>query len=257
MTEPMVEVRFGSATDPGLVRSGNEDSYLTTPPVFLVADGMGGHARGEVASQCVANAFSPLGANRWVTADDVLAAVAEATERINQLGGEGRRPGSTLTGVGLSNQSGMPCWMVFNVGDSRTYLLRDGALAQISVDHSATRTTTEGITRQVITRALGAGLANPVVDQWLIPAVPGDRLMACSDGLTNEVTPELLTATLLTEPDPQVAAQTLLAAALRAGGRDNVTVVVVDCQSVVSTAGDAVSFADTTASDTLPDEELL
>ena len=119
------------------------------------------------------------------------------------------------------------------------------------------RCSTEGITRQVITRALGAGLANPVVDQWLIPAVPGDRLMACSDGLTNEVTPELLTATLLTEPDPQVAAQTLLAAAPRAGGRDNVTVVVVDCQSVVSTAGDAVSFADTTASDTLPDEELL
>lgn len=255
MTEPMLRVSFGAASDTGRVRSANEDSYLITPPVFLVADGMGGHARGDLASQAVANSFTSLGGSRWVAGEAILEAVQQATASIDRLAEGGRPPGSTVSGVGLSNQSGMPCWLVFNVGDSRTYLLREGALTQVSVDHSSTRAGANGVApRNVITRALGAGLASPVVDQWLIPAQAGDRVMICSDGLTNEVTPELMAATLLTEPEPQAAAGSLVASALNAGGRDNVTVVVVDCEAVVSTAV-ATGGLDTTASDTVKEEE--
>ncbi|HMR48831.1 MAG TPA: protein phosphatase 2C domain-containing protein [Arachnia sp.] len=262
MTEPLLDVAFGAASHQGLVRAANEDSYLTVPPVFLVADGMGGHADGELASQAVVEVFSELSSQPWLTQDLLADAVERATAKVSALQGDGRAPGSTLTGVGVTQQSGMPCWLVFNVGDSRTHLLRDGEFTQISIDHSAAvRRGEAGRERNVITRALGAGLRRPVTDQWLIPAVPGDRILLCSDGLTNEVTPELITAILLTTPDAQEAARALVQAALQAGGRDNITVVVVDCIGVVSTATDVLAMDDSTfvtpADDTIPDEEAV
>lgn len=262
MTQARMEVEFGAASHEGNVRASNEDSYLTMPPVFLVADGMGGHARGELASQAVADSFLALGTSTWLEADGLVEAIASAARAVTGLAGEGRAPGSTLAGAGLSQQSGLPCWLIFNIGDSRTHLLRGGELTQISVDHSAVvRASARGDAalppKNVITRALGAGLAQPVADQWLIPAQLGDRLLICSDGLTNEVTQELLTATLLAHSDPQEAAHALVQAALQAGGHDNVTAVVVDCSDLESSATDAGAIASVTVSDdTVPDGEL-
>jgi len=260
MSEPRFDVAFGAASHRGMVRPGNEDSYLTVPPIFLVADGMGGHARGEMASKAVVDAFLVLGTHEWLSADDLVDAVSRASSTVTELAGEGRAPGSTLTGTGLTQQGGMPCWLMFNIGDSRTHLLRDGLLTQISVDHSvAMRRGEPGrlAPKNVITRALGAGLSEPVADQWLIPAQVGDRVLICSDGLTNEVTPELMTATLLSLPDAQEASQALVQAALNAGGRDNVTAVIVDCVAIESTADIDVQLGEETASDdTVPDPEL-
>lgn len=231
MKQPAVNVRFGARTDQGMVRDHNEDSYLTAPPYFIVADGMGGHSRGEAASKAAVDAFLPGAGQRWATTDDLNAAIAVASTRIDALGGQGRPPGSTLTGVGLTVQGGMPCWLVFNIGDSRTYLLRDGDLIQISVDHSSRSDTR----RNVITRALGAGLTRPLVaDQWMLPINPGDMILACSDGLTNEVTDQLIAALLLSPGDPHEKATALVDAANRAGGRDNVTAVVVIADEVVA-----------------------
>lgn len=257
-----MSVGFGAATHQGLVRPTNEDSYLTVPPVFLVADGMGGHSQGEVASQTVVDAFLGFSTRTWLTSDDLVDAVQRASNDINRLAGQGRSPGSTLSGVALTVQSGMPCWLVFNIGDSRTFLFRDDGLTQISVDHSAAvRAKAAGappVAQNVITRALGAGLALPVADQWLIPALQGDRVLVCSDGLTNEVSPELISATLMSFDDPQDVANSLVQAALNAGGRDNITVVVVDCTELVSTASYDLAAEDSTASDdaddTIPDE---
>lgn len=252
MSAPSFTVQYGAATHRGLVRAGNEDSYLTVPPIFLVADGMGGHARGEAASQAVVDSFLDLSTRTWLSAEDLTAAVERAVRAVQALADVDHAPGSTLTGVGLAEQGGMPCWMVFNVGDSRTHLLRGGELTQVSVDHSAT---VKDGSRNVITRAIGGGLTSPTVDRWLIPAQVGDRVMMCSDGLSGEVTTELISATLQATPDPQEAARALLEAALRAGGHDNVTVLVVDCTSLDSTAR-AGAFVDETASDeTVPDQE--
>ncbi len=255
MNDPQFEVRFGGATHQGMVRGLNEDSYLTMPPLFLVADGMGGHARGEVASRAVVDAFLELGTRHWLESAALADAVRRAWADVSALSGEGRAPGSTLTGVGLSRQGGLPCWLVFNIGDSRTYLMRSGQLQQVSQDHAATepRTRADATPRHVITRAVGAGMALVVADQWLIPAQEGDRILICSDGLSNEVTPELMNATLLAQTDPQSVAQELVQAALNAGGHDNVTVVVVDCVGLTGVAAGALS--DTTESDTVLDEE--
>lgn len=251
-------VRFGAVTHQGLVRSSNEDSYLTVPPVFMVADGMGGHSQGEAASRAVADAFLELSAQEWLSSNDLVDAVDRAATVVMGLPSTGRAPGSTLSGVGMSLQGGMPCWLVFNIGDSRTHLLRDGELTQISVDHSAAaRAAAAGaapVARNVITRALGAGLSKPIADQWLIPAADGDRILVCSDGLSNDVSAELIAATLLTVADPREAADSLVQAALNAGGHDNVTAVVVDCDRVVSTATAGSGLDDSTVS---PDDDTV
>ena len=253
-------VRFGAATHQGLVRASNEDSYLTVPPVFVVADGMGGHAQGELASRAVTDAFLDVSQSQWLTSEELTSAVERAATQVMGLTSPGRPPGSTLSGVGLSQHSGMPCWLVFNIGDSRTHLLRDGELTQVSIDHSAAAVAAAAgnapVPRNVITRALGAGLRKPVADQWLIPAVAGDRVLVCSDGLSNDVTAELITATLLAVAEPREAAASLVQAALNAGGHDNVTVVVVDCDRVVSTAPTGLGIDDSTevpADDTVHD----
>lgn len=234
------------------MRPHNEDSFLAAAPVFLVADGMGGHSRGAAASTAVVQAFEPLAGRPWVSAADLQAAVARAAAGVAALGGDGSPPGSTLSGAALTEQDGHPCWLVFNVGDSRVYLLRDGRLEQITVDHSRRQELLEAgaspesiqVGRNVITRALGAGQAGvPAVDQWLVPAAQGDRVLVCSDGLSAEVTAVFLLATLQSVTDAQDAARALVAAALAAGGSDNVTALVVDA---VEVTGDVPSEDDDT-----------
>lgn len=234
------DVAWGAATDRGQRRMHNEDSYLTQPPVFVVADGMGGHQGGDIASRTVVETFSELAESGALTSEGLIRAVTEAVARVRTIASTGRPPGSTLTGVGMAAQGTTPCWLVFNIGDSRVYRLSRGVFEQVSVDHSEVQALVESGAlnaeqaqahekRNVVTRALGGGIpGTPAVDQWLLIAQLNDRVLLCSDGLSTELTDQFLAATLQSIADPQQAADALVAAAVQAGGRDNVTAVVID-----------------------------
>ena len=240
---PEVHLTWGAASHRGARRLLNEDRFLVSRSVFLVADGMGGHEAGEVASATAVEALRPLAELDVVTPDEVRDRIAVAQENVQAIITEpGRGAGTTLTGVAVSEQDGNPYWLVVNVGDSRTYHLAGGRLEQVSVDHSEVQELVDAgaITmdearqhprRNVITRALGA--QNDVrADFRYIPVTLHDRVLICSDGLTGELTDGQITAILLEQPDPEQAAGYLVNAAIQAGGRDNITVVVVDVTGV-------------------------
>jgi serine/threonine protein phosphatase PrpC len=230
---------WGASTHRGARRTLNEDAYLAGGSVFFVADGMGGHDAGEVASAAAVDALRPLLDDAIVGVDAVRGLVRAAHGAVRAIEtAPGRGAGTTLTGVVLTEQGGEPYWLVVNMGDSRTYRLAEGELEQVSVDHSEVQelvdageiTAVQALThprRHVVTRALGAP-ETPDADYWFLPVHAGDRLLVCSDGLTGELSDERIEVLLLTQPDPQSAADRLVAEALAAGGRDNITVVVVD-----------------------------
>ncbi|GIG27532.1 PP2C family protein-serine/threonine phosphatase [Cellulomonas marina] len=239
-----MRTQWGSATDRGAVREVNEDALLAHPPVFLVADGMGGHDAGDVASRIAVEEFADL-AGRGATPDDVHACFLRAAHRIRTEFTGGRQGGTTVAGVVLTHDGGRPLWLVLNVGDSRVYRVTADGLVQVSVDHSVVgelvaaggldaagaRTHPD---RHVLTRVLGSTeVVEP--DYWLLPAAEGDRLLVCSDGLTRELHDEDVAA-LLAHPDPQAAAAALVDAAVGRGARDNVTTVVVDAVPAGRTA---------------------
>ena len=244
-TSPDLEVRavFGYASDRGLRRDQNEDSLIAADPVFAVADGMGGHEAGEVASSICVRTLgdAPFVGEHLpeVSASDLQILLREADARIREA--TGGRAGTTLTGAVLvRDDDARPCWLVFNVGDSRTYRLTNGLLEQITVDHSEVQelvdmgqiTPDEALIhprRHVVTRALGTG-GDTEADYWLIPAESGDRLLVCSDGLTGEVSDGQLQQILSSTANPQDACASMVEAALRSGGRDNVTVLVIDVE---------------------------
>ena len=216
---PRLRVAHGGLTDIGLLRAVNEDAFLAEPPVFLVADGMGGHRAGDVAARAALDAFTDLVGQEFVTSGQLDAALARAAADVARLGDDVGAPGCTLTGLVLSLQGDLPCLHVVNVGDSRTYHFTRGVFSLVTRDHSEVQelidagrlTLSQARTsarRNVITRALGAG-AGPVVpvDRFLLPAQAGDRFVICSDGLS---------------------ARELVDRALAAGGTDNVTVLIVD-----------------------------
>lgn len=233
----LVEVSAGAATDRGHHRRINEDSVLVLPHVFVVADGMGGHAAGDRASAITVEEMARL-AEGPVVADDVTQVLERAGTRVRSLTADSA--GTTVTAVIGVVHDGAPYWLVANLGDSRTYQLSEGRLAQVSVDHSVVQELIDrgdlepaGAAnhplRHVVTRAVGApGLLDP--DYWLLPVLDGGRLVLCSDGLTLEVDDSAIQATLLAQSDAQEAADALVALALERGGRDNVTVVVVDAR---------------------------
>ncbi|MHA7209869.1 PP2C family protein-serine/threonine phosphatase [Arthrobacter sp. MDT1-65] len=237
---PDVRLSYGFGTDRGLRRELNEDSFLAAEPVFAVADGMGGHEAGEVASSiCVRT----LEASSIIGSRMPRFGMADLEELIHQADQRIRREadghaGTTLTGVVLVEESGVPTWLFFNVGDSRSYRLSGGTFGQVSVDHSEVQelVDTGRISedqarthprRHVVTRALGTG-DDAEADFWLLPVEEGDRILICSDGLSGEITDDDILAVLSSRPDPQEACDELIAAALRSGARDNVTVIVVD-----------------------------
>lgn len=348
-------IRAGAATDRGLRRETNEDSLVVTRSMCAVADGMGGHEAGEVAS---ALAVRTLGASELFTARDPWAVEVPAeptpledvarfrarVERELKLDPEipdatlpliaklrsvlgaadtaiqenlGGRAGTTVTGAWLVDVEGTRLWLVFNVGDSRTYRLvrpqgqtpppdhasvahhptgefkahlatedslehahervadpdspgvevatttplpvaptpKDGPqpeVQQITVDHSEVQylvsigqiTPAQALVhprRNVITRALGTGQVwEP--DVWVVPAEPGDRLLMCSDGLTGEVATAHIARVLHSVPHPKEAADVLVNAALRAGGRDNVSVIVADAVASRPADEDTTTF---------------
>jgi len=278
MTELRLDVRWGAESHTGNRRSENQDAHLIQRPVFLVADGMGGHESGKAAAELVTAAFAATTWGPWATPQAVEDATMAADQSVRDLGREvNGSPGSTLTGVGLAVHYDEPCWLVFNVGDSRTYLLRGDDLEQVTVDHSQRQALLDlGMSPEesrrrgkgnVITQAIGGGLPTaPVIDFWVLPARPGDRILLCSDGLTGELSDQLIAATMLSTPEPPEAAAALVAAAVAGAGRDNVTALVVEAVAVhggtappqARPADDTVDDADSgLTGDTRPDLEVV
>lgn len=238
---PGLLLRVGAATDTGRIRDHNEDSALAEGGIFLVADGMGGHAAGEVASGIVVATMRELVGRAELTSDDVTRQLVRANEGI--LGAVRSHPeqkgmGTTAAGLALVTAGGADHWAIFNVGDSRVYRSIDGTLTQVTIDHSEVQELTDAgvITaaearvhpaRNVVTRSLGTDYAYQP-DMWVLPPYAGERFVICSDGLTNEVDDDGMREILQANPDPQAASEELVRAAVEAGGRDNITVVVVN-----------------------------
>jgi protein phosphatase len=231
------------ATDVGRVRQHNEDAACIDGTVYVVADGMGGHAAGEVASRIAAQTVVELARLPVVQVGDIVAQVTEANRRI--LASAAQHPeqtgmGTTVAGLALVSGGGSRHWAVFNIGDSRVYRCIDGQLSQVTVDHSEVWELVERglITpeqaqhhpgRNVVTRSLGRDPMG-VVDTWVFPPYPGEVFLICSDGLSNELTTEQIQAVLLEQPDAAEAARELVRRAVEAGGHDNVTAIVVAVQ---------------------------
>lgn len=245
-----MKVAVGSRSDVGRVRDGNQDSYFAERPLFVVADGMGGHLGGDVASataiETISSGLSDSGGH---PDPDVLAElVKSANKRIwdrSQGDPSLRGMGTTCTLMFLEEDEGL----VVHVGDSRLYLFREGGLNQLSEDHTLVgQMVREGRLseeearhhpqRSIITRALGVD-ADVRVDVFQIELRNDDALLICSDGLTSMVDDEDIKKVLEEGTDAQTAADRLVELANHAGGEDNITVVVLD------TRAEAVAAADT------------
>lgn len=230
-----VVLEVAARTDVGRRRSSNEDTLLCADPCFLVADGMGGHDAGDLASRAAIAAFSEaFTRNGTATLEEIEAALGRARAAVDRVSARSHRgAGCTLTGVIRTTHEGVPHWYVLNVGDSRVYLLRGAELVQLTRDHSLRdELRSEGdpqgpdTPRNVITRALGSEDSRH--DSWLLPVETGTRLLVCSDGLTGEVPDERLRSVLNVGGSPAVVVNELLQQALDAGGRDNVTLIAID-----------------------------
>lgn len=229
-----MKVSAAAATDIGLVREGNEDSYLVDEPLFAVADGMGGHRGGEVASQLALETVEKL--FRKGTGD-LAEQVREANRAVFERSVEDRQVagmGTTLTAALVEGDR----IRLAHVGDSRAYLLRDGELRRLTEDHTLVhRMVTEGEIseteaeahpqRSVLTRALGVDMFVDVDDD-VVQVRSGDRLLLCTDGLTGMVSEDEIKEVLQDVADPSEAAERLVRAANEAGGVDNTTVVILD-----------------------------
>jgi serine/threonine protein phosphatase PrpC len=229
-----VRIEAGSASDIGRVRERNEDSILVEPPLYVVADGMGGHRGGQVASRVALETIEALSSEGKGTLPDQVRSANRAVwdrsvedERLSGMG-------TTLTAALVDGASAL----IVHVGDSRAYLLRDGELRQLTTDHTlVARMVKSGeITeaeadshphKNVLTRALGTD-EEVEVDEDTIALIDGDRLLLCSDGLTGMVTEDQIQAILESSEQPQRAADRLVKAANRAGGIDNISVVVLE-----------------------------
>ena len=244
-----MNIRYASLTDVGVKRSHNQDACVAQPAaddahfktyghVFLVADGMGGHAVGEKASAKAVGVI-PLTFLKHVAQDGVLAALTrafqEANAAIHQIGRhnpEFHGLGTTGTAVVLRPEG---AW-VAHVGDSRAYRIRGSRVQQLTYDHSfawelARRQGVDpeafgDFKRNVITRSLGPAEEVEVDIEGPHPILPGDQFLVCSDGLTNEVTPEEIGAVVRSFP-PEEASQGLIDLANARGGKDNVTCLLV------------------------------
>jgi len=239
-------VVVGAATDVGRLRTVNEDGYLAIAPAFVVVDGMGGHAAGRMATQVALDALYSLAGTRVTSVETVVHAVMSAQEAIVSIPSHAAYlPGATIAGVilaWLEDEQGVarPTWIIFNIGDARVYLLREGMLSQVTRDHSRVQILVEtgeltpeqarsDPRRNVVTRALGGGIADSAVpDLYSVPVAAGDRLLVCSDGLSGVVSDTEIGEVARYMEDSNETAQTLVQKALGAGGSDNVTVLVVD-----------------------------
>lgn len=244
-------LRFSGAgvSDVGLVRADNEDSAFVGPYVAVVADGVGGAAAGEIASATATYAMAAT----------VLSRFGDSPERLLRDGAEAARANvqrgvqRDLTRLGMATTlTALVCdgtrVVLGHVGDSRAYLLRDGDLVQLSRDHTYVQRLVESGQldavaasqhpwRNVVLRSIDGDPLDEGIDLLPVRVAAGDRLLLCSDGLTDLV-PDELVAVLLSTADPQSAAAVLVQAALAAGGKDNVTCVVLDVVDGPMVVGD-------------------
>ena len=250
-----MKLAWGASSHVGMVRQQNEDAFVAESNVFAVADGMGGHNAGEVASALAVEGLRRAAAAGFSAAEGLIAAINTTNATIHEASGglsEQRGMGTTLTAlVPLPATDGEPQRVVVaNVGDSRIYLWRGNELKQVSADHSYVQELlSEGLItaaearihprRNIVTRALGIeGDVN--ADSWVLPMVVGDRYVLCSDGLVDEVDDAEIAAILRASTNPQVAADHLVQVANNHGGRDNTTVVVVDILGDTATTSTTV-----------------
>ncbi len=244
-----VALAWAGATDVGHRRAVNEDSLVLAPPVFAVADGMGGHTAGDRASTAAIERLGALG--EVIDEAAVEEALTQAAHDIDDMAVDmPLGAGTTVTGAVLDLSQDRPAFLVFNVGDSRVYSFFGNELVQVTRDHSVVQELVDaGIIApheaenhpesNVITRALGFQ-EDPEPDFWSLPALVGMRLLLCSDGLTKELDAERIRLHMAARMPASETANALVDAALAAGGRDNITVVVVD----VLALDDAPSGAD-------------
>jgi serine/threonine protein phosphatase PrpC len=241
-----MKLKWGASTDVGMVRQQNEDSYLAEENLYVVADGMGGHNAGEVASALAVTTLK-AGARSGINSVERF---RELVQQANTAIYTASLDDSTQSGMGttltaLSIVAGEePRVLVANVGDARTYMWRNGALTRLSVDHSYVQElVNEGIItpeearvhprRNIVTRALGID-RSVVVDVFSHLVRTGDRIVLCSDGLVDEVSDADIAVVLGQHSDPQDTAEALVMVANTAGGRDNTTVIVVDVLDDIS-----------------------
>jgi protein phosphatase len=235
----MVTIGWAAVTDTGRRRSINEDSMIAHAPIFAVADGMGGHDSGDLASAAVVARLGEVIDGDFLDEDAVVRALERATWDIDEIGVESEAGvGTTVTGAVLGLQDGLPVFTVFNIGDSRVYQFIANELRQVTVDHSVVQelidsgalTAAEAEVHpdsNIITRAIGFRAA-PKPDYFRIPLRAGLRILACSDGLTKEVSDERIRLHLAAGLSLEETVGALVDAALASGGRDNVTCVLVE-----------------------------
>ncbi|MCR2813465.1 protein phosphatase 2C domain-containing protein [Microbacterium sp. zg.Y1090] len=238
-----LSLSWAAATDVGRRREVNQDAVLATYPLFIVADGMGGHIGGEIASASAIERLSAVSTTEPVSPKVIETALARAVEDIShhpEATDDGT--GTTVTGVYLDATGDEATWVTLNIGDSRVYLMRDESLMQITTDHSVVqelvasgRLSPEEAENHpygnVITRAVGP-TESVTPDYVRLDVVDGDRFVICSDGLTKELTDYGILHFLMEHPDPAAAVDAMLKAALDNGGRDNISVIVLNAQVV-------------------------
>ena len=235
----MFGLRMAAGTHVGVTRQVNQDSYATAPGLAVVADGMGGHRGGEVASAIAAKEMiSRFDAPEL---DALVTGVGHANRRILDEAAADPKlhgMGTTVVALGLIDVADGVALGAINVGDSRMYRLTGNVLEQLTEDHSLVEALVrEGrITaaeakvhpqRNIVTRALGV-IEHVEVDSFHFVPKIGDRYLLCSDGLFNEVDANTIATILATEADPEAATQKLIAAANEGGGHDNITTVIAD-----------------------------
>jgi serine/threonine protein phosphatase PrpC len=260
----MIRATVGACTDVGRIRDGNEDSFVAIDGLYFVADGMGGHSAGEVASAIAVGTLSDLHTSAeggLVTEDQVADAVSTANlaifmESMDDPSKTGM--GTTLTGLVVTD-AGAHKIVVANVGDSRTYLWRHGELRQVTKDHSHVQSLVDrgAITRaearvhfqrNIVLRAMGIE-SHVDVDTFPLDVEDGDRFIMCSDGLVDEAADEEIELEIREATSVQDLAQRLVDLANRNGGRDNTTVVVVDFEAVDAPAVDLPATPETDSED--------
>jgi len=245
MTRRM-ELRWGATPHQGRVRQGNEDAFMACPNLFVVADGMGGHNAGEVASAMAVASLS-AGAGQGIKSPSELELLIRSANAAiytaSTTYADQRGMGTTITAIARLNndesESGQRFELaIANVGDSRTYLKRNNELLRVTLDHSYVQAlVNEGFIsiaearvhprRNIVTRALGIE-SDVEVDISVIEVQHGDRFVLCSDGLVDEADDEEIDTVLYSHETPQMAAEDLVTLANDHGGRDNTTVIVVD-----------------------------
>ncbi|MGY1740209.1 MULTISPECIES: PP2C family protein-serine/threonine phosphatase [unclassified Blastococcus] len=243
---PQVQLSWGTATHIGQ-REENQDRLLAVPPVFAVCDGMGGHAAGAEAAQKAVDCLSTAIDKPSLTVGSLQEAIRRADESIRALGEADPSmvgAGTTVAGVALVQDDDHLCWAVFHIGDSRVYERTPNSWRQVTVDHSLVQVLVESghvapenaathPQRNIVTRALGVGGSGDA-DVTLLRAVVGQRLLVCSDGLSNEVSDERLEQVLASSSTPEEAANLMVTEAVANGGRDNIAAIVLVVESLGS-----------------------